>query len=295
MATYKIIHNSTGLVVNLYIASQTSAVPNGTRVSLYSWQNNNDQKWVEENVGSYKLLRLARDTAKVLNRHSSNNNAHVWSYDGSVATQQDSLVEFVTTNGNTRIKLVHQNLYLTKNSTDNYLSWTSESANSRQYFTLEEVNETPAGSAYNTIWPLSDKNTYPITSGFRTADRPDHDGVDMIAPLGTPIYAIYEGRVSSVTTEATNPKEGISVRINHDFGPGKEYRYLRSYYLHMQQAAVANNTWVNKGDVIGYVNNTGTSTGNHLHLGIRYNDRAFVTGGGFYEGYDFIDPTIILP
>lgn len=295
MATYKIIHNATGLVVNLYIASQTSAVPNGTRVSLYSWQNNNDQKWVEEDVGSYKLLRLARDTAKVLNRHSTNNNAHVWTYNGSSANQQDSLVEFVTTNGNTRIKLVHQNLYLTKNSSDNYLSWTNEAANNRQYFTLEEVAETPSGSSYNTIWPLSDKNTYPITSGFRTVSRPNHDGVDMAAPVKTPIYAIYEGIVSKVTTTATNPQEGISVRINHDFGSGKEYRYLRSYYLHMQSAIVEYNTWVNKGDIIGYVNNTGASDGNHLHLGIRYKDSAFVTGGDFYEGVDFIDPAIILP
>lgn len=140
MATYKITHNTTGKVVNLFIEDQTGSVPNGTRVSLYSWQDNNDQKWVVEDVGISKLLRLARDTNKVLNRHSTNNRAHVWDYDNSTATQNDSLVQFVTTNGYTRIKLVHHNMYLTKNASDNYLSWTTESANDRQYFTITEVD-----------------------------------------------------------------------------------------------------------------------------------------------------------
>ena len=53
----------------------------------------------------------------------------------------------------------------------------------------------------------------------------------------------------------------------------------------MQRVAVTYNTWMNKGDVIGYVNNTGDSDGNHLHLGIRYKDSACVVGGDFYEGY----------
>ena len=148
---------------------------------------------------------------------------------------------------------------------------------------------------YNTRWPLSTKNEYPITSGFRTTARPDHDGVDMSAPLNTPIYAIYDGIVSKVTDEINNPLEGISVRIDHDFGEGKAYRYLRSYYLHMNQAAVSSNTQVTKGTIIGYVNNTGSSQGNHLHLGIRYKNDPFTVGGSFYEGIDFIDPEIILP
>lgn len=292
MATYKINHPTTGMVVNLYIASQTGAVPNGTRVSLYSWQNNNDQKWQMESVGTSKLLRLARDTSKVLNRDSSNNNAHVWTYDSSEETQQDSLIVTETVNGNTRIKLAYHGLYLTKNANDNFLSWTNETASNRQYFSLEEISE---GTSYNTVWPLSDKTTYPITSGFRTASRPDHDGVDMAAPIETPIYAIYDGTVSKVTSEATNPSEGISVRIDHDFGTGKTYRYLRSYYLHMHSAVVTAGSSVNKGEVIGYVNNTGVSDGNHLHLGVRYKETAFTTGGNFYEGVDFIDPVIVLP
>lgn len=294
MEFYKITHPATNQVVNLYVDSQTDPVPNSVRLSLYSWQDNNDQKWRLDSVDGSTLLRLARDTNKVMNRNSSNNNAHVWAYDGTTATKNDSLVETETIGGNTRIKLVRHGLYLTKNANDSFLSWAGKIQSSRQYFEFEMVSGS-SSNPYHTIWPLSTKETFPITSGFRTPDRPNHDGVDMAAPLGTPILAIYGGTVSKVTTQATNPLEGISIRIDHDFGTGKACRYLRSYYLHMQRAAVSPGAIVGKGQVIGHVNNTGDSRGNHLHLGIRYKTSPFATGGDFYEGVDFINPALILP
>lgn len=140
MAYYKIIHPATGKVVNLYSTSSTGAVANGTRLLLYTWENNNDQKWALDYVGDLALLRLARDTGKVMNRHSDNNNAIVWTYDGAEETKKDSLINTETENGNMRIKLVHRDLYLTKNLNDNYLCWAGKMASNRQYFKLEEVD-----------------------------------------------------------------------------------------------------------------------------------------------------------
>ena len=77
MDYYKIIHPATGKVVNLYSTDSSSAVANGTRLLLYTWLDNNDQKWGLDYVGDLVLMRLARDNSKVMNRHSGNNNAIV--------------------------------------------------------------------------------------------------------------------------------------------------------------------------------------------------------------------------
>lgn len=84
MDYYKIIHPATGKVVNLYSTDSSSAVANGTRLLLYTWLDNNDQKWGLDYVGDLVLMRLARDNSKVMNRHSGNNNAIVWYYDGQL-------------------------------------------------------------------------------------------------------------------------------------------------------------------------------------------------------------------
>ena len=89
MDYYKIIDPATGNVVNLYSTDSSSAVANGTRLLLYTWLDNNDQKWGLDYVGDLVLMRLARDTSKVMNRHSGNNNAIVWYYDGTSETQKD--------------------------------------------------------------------------------------------------------------------------------------------------------------------------------------------------------------
>lgn len=147
MEYYKISHPSTGKVVNLYSTDSTSPVTDGTRLLLYSWQNNSDQKWGLEPVGDLALLHLKRAEKKVMNRHSINNNAIVWEYDGAEDTKKDSLINTETENGNMRIKLVYRNLYLTKNSGDNYLCWASKMYDDRQYFTLQQVDANTGGGS----------------------------------------------------------------------------------------------------------------------------------------------------
>ena len=88
-----------------------------------------------------------------------------------------------------------------------------------------------------------------------------HNGVDLSAPSGTPIYAARSGVVYYRGWWGTG---GNTIAINHQDG------YI-SRYLHMESFAVQNGAWVAQGQVIGYCGTTGGSTGPHLHFEMQYN------------------------
>lgn len=84
-----------------------------------------------------------------------------------------------------------------------------------------------------------------------------HNGLDMAAPSGTPIYAAAAGRVTKVFNDSTN---GHGVKLDHDNGMG-------TAYIHMVEAPpVRVGQTVARGQLIGRVGSTGRSTGPHLHF-----------------------------
>lgn len=89
--------------------------------------------------------------------------------------------------------------------------------------------------------------------------RARHNGVDLAAPTGTPIYATADGIVGRADWFSSY---GLYVSIDH----GAD---LETRYAHMSRLAVAAGDTVKKGDVIGYVGSTGRSTGPHLHYEVR--------------------------
>ena len=100
----------------------------------------------------------------------------------------------------------------------------------------------------------------PRDTGIAGASK-NHQGVDLGAPEGTPIYASRTG----VVTAATSSKSaGLYVSINHGDG-------FSSIYMHMTHYVVRSGQAVSAGQVIGYVGSTGISSGPHLHFGIAYN------------------------
>lgn len=123
-------------------------------------------------------------------------------------------------------------------------------------------SQAPSSSGW--ISPLT---SYRLTSPFGMRIHPVygyermHSGVDMAAPAGTPIYASKAGKV---TVAKWNNSAGYYVSINHGDG-------FSSIYMHMTHYIVSAGQYVSRGQVIGYVGSTGTSTGNHLHFGIAYN------------------------
>ena len=85
-----------------------------------------------------------------------------------------------------------------------------------------------------------------------------HNGVDLAAPEGIPVYASRSGVVTQAAYNTTN---GYYVSIRHGDG-------FNSFYLHMLRYTVSVGQWVSQGDIIGYVGRTGLTTGSHLHYGI---------------------------
>ena len=125
-------------------------------------------------------------------------------------------------------------------------------------------------NAIPSIQPVSNKNLNRIGSGFGYRidpvykDRRPHQGLDFTAPQGTPIYATADGTVKEVGF--TTSGFGNRVVINHGFG-------YETLYGHMYRFKARVGQRVKRGEVIGYVGNTGKSTGPHCHYEVHRGGR----------------------
>ena len=121
------------------------------------------------------------------------------------------------------------------------------------------------------IQPLSNKDLRRTASGYgwRTdpiyKTRRFHQGLDFSAPTGTEIYATGDGVITIV--QASTIGYGRHIKVDHGFG------YV-TVYAHMDKFNVKQGQKVKRGDVIGYVGNTGKSTAPHLHYEVRIKGRA---------------------
>ena len=119
-----------------------------------------------------------------------------------------------------------------------------------------------------------------LTSPFGHRESPTagastyHQGVDLAAPQGTPVYASRAGRV---TVAGYGSAAGYYVTINHLDG-------FSSIYMHLNNYVVSSGQTVSAGQLIGYVGNSGIATGYHLHFGIAYNG-AYVNPAGYVSLY----------
>lgn len=110
------------------------------------------------------------------------------------------------------------------------------------------------------IQPINSKRLSGISGfGYRMHPiykiRKMHDGIDFAAPQGTPIYATGDGLIIAVGQERGY---GNRIMISHGYG------YVTKY-AHMSKFNVKKGQRVYRGDVIGFVGNTGASTGPHCH------------------------------
>ena len=117
-------------------------------------------------------------------------------------------------------------------------------------------------SSIPAIQPLSNKDLSRMASGFGYRidpiykTRKFHAGMDFSAKTGTPIYATGDGKVFKVSRSKRG--YGNHVVIDHGYG-------YKTLYAHMSKTAVKRNQKVSRGDVIGFVGNTGKSVAPHLH------------------------------
>ncbi|SMO90158.1 Murein DD-endopeptidase MepM and murein hydrolase activator NlpD, contain LysM domain [Saccharicrinis carchari] len=120
------------------------------------------------------------------------------------------------------------------------------------------------------IMPLSNKDLKRTASGWGYRIHPIyktrrfHSGMDFTAPTGTEIYATGDGTVSKITREKTG--YGNRIEIDHGFG-------FTTLYAHLSDFNVRRGQKVKRGEVIGYVGNTGTSTAPHLHYEVHVKNK----------------------
>jgi murein DD-endopeptidase MepM/ murein hydrolase activator NlpD len=118
------------------------------------------------------------------------------------------------------------------------------------------------------IQPISNKQLNRIASGFGMRIDPVygtpkmHKGLDFTAPQGTPIYATGDGTVSY--SGRMEGGYGNHVKINHGYG-------YQTLYGHMFRIKVRAGNKVKRGEIIGWVGNTGKSTGPHCHYEVHVN------------------------
>ena len=140
----------------------------------------------------------------------------------------------------------------------------------KSFIEIEEMvkNKEKLLEAIPAIQPLSNKDLTRIASGFGNRIDPVykipkfHAGLDFTAPIGTPIYATADGTIKTANFNAGG--YGNHVVINHGYG-------YETLYGHMVRIKAREGQNVKRGEVIGYVGNTGKSTGPHCHYEVHRN------------------------
>lgn len=102
----------------------------------------------------------------------------------------------------------------------------------------------------------------PVTRGTRTQGIHGYNAVDIAAPIGTPVVASASGTVVISRDSGWNGGYGKYTVVKHSNG-------TQTLYAHLNEVIVYTGSQVVQGQVIGYVGNTGKSTGPHLHFEVR--------------------------
>ncbi|HKI98228.1 MAG TPA: M23 family metallopeptidase [bacterium] len=146
---------------------------------------------------------------------------------------------------------------------DKMVKYQEESFNSLKAYLADKqdlIQRTPyrwpvRGFLSSTFGPRLD----PFTGSQRM-----HEGIDIVAPKGTPVKAPADG---IVTFSGVDPSLGNMIVLDHGYG-------VITRYGHLNASLVREGQRVKRGDTIAVVGTTGRSTGPHLHYEIRINDVA---------------------
>jgi murein DD-endopeptidase MepM/ murein hydrolase activator NlpD len=118
------------------------------------------------------------------------------------------------------------------------------------------------------ILPI-EKSDFYVASGYKMRMHPIlkinkfHKGMDFTAPTGTPVYASGNGKIHRAQRSSTF---GKVIYIKHGYG-------YTTIYAHLSKMKVKRGQEVKRGDLIGFVGNTGLSVSAHLHYEVHKNDR----------------------
>lgn len=282
-------HAGTGDYLNVY---GNETVSKNRDVCLWSLDAvANAQKWIITEQSAGKKIITALDERYALNYHWANGqgkpgNCDIYPHVGNDADSVVELSEVPLATGVYTIKLAHYALYLTADDVGNRakVTWELKNNTKSQQWKFESV--LPQPFAYPT-------QTKKLSQGYHSG----HRGIDIPAVTGTPVYAFCDGVVAAVQNSniswhpakdtfvlngSSMQSMGNMITINHN-NPSTEIEdgmYARSIYMHLQKAPTLQSLdEVRKGDLIGYVGNTGRSTGAHLHFSLAVGDKDFMVPG----------------
>jgi len=125
----------------------------------------------------------------------------------------------------------------------------------------EKEREKVAYKKLNFIWPVEGK----IADAFNDTESKRHQGIDISSPLGAPIKASSSGTVIYSSNTIKGYGNLIILRHSEEFV---------TVYAHNQVNLVEEGSWVERGQIIGKVGQTGRTSGPHLHFEIRKNNKA---------------------
>ncbi len=147
----------------------------------------------------------------------------------------------------------------------NHVNETALANEIRELIKKEQAERKANGEEYGMTtphsWPLPGHTYISSNWGDRAGRKAPHKGIDIPAPVGTPIVASGAG---TVIWAYNSSSAGMYVGITHGGGVVTEY-------MHMMAFVVAPGDKVDAGQTIGYVGLTGQTTGPHLHFGIKVN------------------------
>ncbi len=141
-------------------------------------------------------------------------------------------------------------------------------------------NKTEMLSCIPAITPI-EKGKGRLVSGYGMRYHPIlkyrrmHWGIDISAPTGTPIYATGDGVINFV---GRNSGYGKTCVIDHGYG-------YKTLYGHMKTFSIKKGQKVKRGEIIGYVGNTGLSRAPHVHYEVIYNNNKINPVNYFYNDF----------
>jgi murein DD-endopeptidase MepM/ murein hydrolase activator NlpD len=136
-----------------------------------------------------------------------------------------------------------------------YLRTTNLSIRHDNIFSRGNLNVLPSG------WPVNGRlmGGYGVRSDPFSGEGAMHTGIDISAPVGTPVHAAAEGIIAHA---GWNGGYGRCVIIDHGNG-------YQTWYAHLSRMDVIEGEEIRQGEVLGAVGTTGRSTGSHLHYEVR--------------------------
>jgi len=312
MAIYKITNVASNKCLNVH-GNNVTTISAGQNVTIWSDSGTNEQRWDVSTLSNNALIRCVinyRYTPYV----SSGNNCDLRLIAGN---ETNSWMNIIKSGNYYKIQNRSTSLYLTVAGTANgsNVHWAAASSTNANYqlWKFDRIAPYEAIPGEDYTYPT---NSRTVTNPYYISTNPNdsHLGIDIPGTEGTPVYAFASGFIAfrQESQGSWNPdietapddmrSMGNCIAINHN-NPDMTIEpelYTRSIYMHLRdKPAFETGTFVEKGQLIGYIGNTGTSTAPHLHFalaaGSDTNMKPGNTGWISIGSLPHINPTAYLP